>query len=42
MLLLHKEDDAPLGGRDIHPMPVAVSNPVLQEAISFVEGRTMH
>ena len=38
VLLLHKEEDSPLRADIIHPMPVPVSNPVLRQAIEFVQG----
>ena len=37
VLLLHKESDTPQGADAIHQMPVAVSNPVLSQAVEFVE-----
>ena len=38
VLLLHEEDYLPLRADVIHPMPVPVSNPVLRQAIEFVQG----
>lgn len=37
VLLLYKESDIPRGARNIHSMSVAVSNPVLKEAVELVE-----
>ncbi|KAI0560144.1 ATP-dependent DNA helicase RRM3 [Gracilaria domingensis] len=39
VLLLHNEDDTPIRTAEIHEMPVRVKNPVLPEAVDFVEGR---
>ena len=40
VLLLHDlDDDLPLVHLSIHQMPVVVKNPVLKEAIEFVEGQ---
>lgn len=38
VLLLHKEEDAPLGGGEFHQMPLTVPNPILPEAVRFPEG----
>ena len=39
MLLLHVEEATPEGSEIIHDMPIEVANPILPQAVDFVEGR---
>ena len=39
VLLLHAEEATPDGSEIIHKMPIVVANPILPQAVDFVEGR---